>query len=268
MSAHDRPETPPTPDSTRRALRAWELEKAANHFTADVDLHRILRHHLGGAALDAEWPGLAAFGEESATDIDALVRENNRDENLPQLRRWDGFGHRTEQVVFHPSYAEIGRRIYRTGVIARYAERGRDRVQMAYAYLVGHHGEGGHLCPLACTAGLVKILQARADDALKARLLPGLFHLDRTDPAHFHGAQFLTEIQGGSDVGANAVVARETPAGWTVSGEKWFCSVIDADLYLVTARPEGAPRAPRASVRSSCPDCAPMAAPTASTCAG
>jgi len=243
MSATDRPASvpAPTPESTRRALSAWELDKAANHFTSDLDLRRVLHHHLGARMFADAHDGLTAFGAESATEIDALVRENNRDENLPVLRRWDGLGHRTEAVVFHPSYAEIGRRIYRTGVIGRYAEPGHDRVQMAYAYLVGHHGEGGHLCPLACTAGLVKILQARGDDDLKARLLPGLFHLDRTAPQHFHGAQFLTEIQGGSDVGANVVTARKTPDGWAISGEKWFCSVIDADLYLVTARPEGAP---------------------------
>lgn len=231
----------PTPETTRDALTAWNLEKSANYFTADADLQRVLRHHLGDAAYALCAPELTAFGQESATVLDALVRENNRDEHLPQLRRWDATGRRTEQVVFHPDYLEIGRRIYRTGVIARYATPGNDRVQMAFAYLVGHHGEGGHLCPLACTAGLVKILQARGDDALKARLLPGLLNLDRTAPEHFHAAQFLTEIQGGSDVGANVVQARETPEGWRISGEKWFCSVIDADLYLLTARPVGAP---------------------------
>ena len=56
-------------------------------------------------------------------------------------------------------------------------------------------------------------------------------------------SQFLTEVQGGSDVGANAV--RATPVGdhdggpgtpWTISGEKWFCSNADADVFLVTAR--------------------------------
>lgn len=231
----------PDPGNTRAALAAWNADKAQNHFTADADLQRTLRHHLGAEAYAAEVPGLTAFGAESATELDALIRENNRDEHLPQLRRWDAIGRRTEQVVFHPDYLEIGRRIYRTGVIARYAEPGHDRAQMAYAYLVGQHGEGGHLCPLACTAGMVKILQARGDAALKARLLPGLLHWDRADPAHFHAAQFLTEIQGGSDVGTNVVSARQTPDGWRVTGEKWFCSVIDADLYLLTARPEGAP---------------------------
>jgi alkylation response protein AidB-like acyl-CoA dehydrogenase len=58
------------------------------------------------------------------------------------------------------------------------------------------------------------------------------------------GAQFLTELQGGSDVGANAV--RATPDGedlgttrWRIGGEKWFCSNADADLFLMTARIDG-----------------------------
>ena len=228
------------PAKARAALVAWNSAKAENYFTADPDLERVLRRHLGPAALAVERAGLTAFGEESATVLDGLIRENNRDENLPQLRRWNAVGERTEEVIFHPSYAAIGQRVFRTGVIGRYNIPGQDRVQLAYAYLVAHHGEGGHLCPLACTAGLVKLLQARASEALKSQLLPGLFNLDRNCPEHFHAAQFLTEIQGGSDVGANAARARLDGDTWRISGEKWFCSVIDADLYLMTARPEGA----------------------------
>ena len=57
------------------------------------------------------------------------------------------------------------------------------------------------------------------------------------------GSQFLTEVQGGSDVGANLVGARrdaEIEGAWRITGEKWFCSVADADLFAVTARPESA----------------------------
>ncbi len=45
-------------------------------------------------------------------------------------------------------------------------------------------------------------------------------------------------------MGANATVARPNPAEagtWLLDGEKWFCSVADAELFVVTARPEGAP---------------------------
>ncbi len=55
-----------------------------------------------------------------------------------------------------------------------------------------------------------------------------------------HAAQFLTEVQGGSDVGANAVQAIEQDDGsWRITGEKWFCSNINAEQFLMTARPVG-----------------------------
>lgn len=224
------------PERARAAFSEWQSRKKQNYFEHDADLQTLLRHHLGEAVFEQESPGFSRFGQECATVLDELICENNRDEHLPTLRRYDGIGRRTEEVCFHPSYYEIGRLAYRTGAMSRYETPGQERIQLAYAYLLAHHGEGGHLCPFACTAGLIKLLLARADDALKARLLPGLLHTDRLDPAHHHGAQFLTEIQGGSDVGQNVV--RATPCGdfYRINGEKWFCSVIDADLYLVTAR--------------------------------
>jgi alkylation response protein AidB-like acyl-CoA dehydrogenase len=229
-------------DDARAAFRAWEAAKPRNFFTADPFLQQILAHHLSADVWADNRAALEAFGAECATVIDQLARETNRDEHLPRLRRWDHLGHRTEQVVFHPDYAQLGDRVYRTGAVSRYEQTGQETLQLAFTYLYGHNGEAGHLCPLACTAGLIKILQAEAEPAVAQRFLPGLLRSDRSHPEHFHAAQFLTEIQGGSDVGANGCQARPIGDGtWRISGEKWFCSVIDADLYLLTARPEGAP---------------------------
>ncbi len=235
-----------THDDARAAFHAWEAAKPTDLFSADAFFQAVLRHHLGAAGLAAEAPALAAFGQACAGPLDALARETNRDEHLPALRRWDAHGRRTEAVVFHPGYDVLGEAVYATGVMARYATPGHETAQLAVAYLFGQLGEAGHLCPLACTAGLIKILQHAATPEVAARCLPGLLRTDRNHPAHLHGAQFLTEVQGGSDVGANACVARPGPDGaWLISGEKWFCSVIDADLYLMTARPEGAPAGTR-----------------------
>src|SRR5437763_7213275 len=52
---------------------------------------------------------------------------------------------------------------------------------------------------------------------------------------------FLTERQGGSDVGANTTTAVQDGDEWRLHGEKFFCSNIDADVFIVLARPEGAP---------------------------
>ena len=62
----------PTPETTRDALTAWNAEKAANHFTTDVDLQRILRHHLGATAYEACAPG--ALGATKALMAQARLR--------------------------------------------------------------------------------------------------------------------------------------------------------------------------------------------------
>jgi acyl-CoA dehydrogenase len=230
------------PAAARADLAAWREEKAQNFFDSDGFFQRVLKHHLGPERFAEEALGLSAFGAECAGLLNELVNETNRDEHLPVLRRFDAIGRRVEEVVFHPAYDVIGEHVYRTGVMSRYATPGQELVQLAYAYLFSQNGEGGHLCPLACTAGLIKILQRKAPEWVKARCLPGLLRTDRTHPEHFHGAQFLTELQGGSDVGANACTATpQSDGSWRINGEKWFCSVIDADLYLMTARPVGAP---------------------------
>jgi hypothetical protein len=112
------------PTAARQALAEWQEAKRQNFYSTDTDLQAILLHHLGPEVLAQEAPGLVAFGAESATVLDDLIRENNRDEHLPQLRRWDGIGRRIDEVIFHPSYFEIGQRAYRTGALARYARPG------------------------------------------------------------------------------------------------------------------------------------------------
>jgi alkylation response protein AidB-like acyl-CoA dehydrogenase len=110
---------------------------------------------------------------------------------------------------------------------------------MALFYLLAHNGEGGHTCSIACTAGLIRALQKAGSPALQVKFLPAL--LDADFATKQHGAQFLTEVQGGSDVGANALRAEPADDGlFRLWGEKWFCSNINAEQFLVMARPEGA----------------------------
>ncbi|MBW1881134.1 MAG: acyl-CoA dehydrogenase family protein [Deltaproteobacteria bacterium] len=226
--------TRPDPTEARDHLTAWRAQVEQNSFEVDAHLQSLLTHY-GREGLSER---LHPFGALCATELDALIRENNRDENLPRLARYDDLGNRVEAVDFHPTYHAIGRLLYGTGLMALYGTPGHELESLAYLYLFAQNGEGGHACPCACTAGLIKILQA--DEGDHAEWLGKLLTPDYDH--HFHGSQFLTEVQGGSDVGSNAAVARSAGDGtWRITGEKWFCSVIDADLFLLTARPEGAP---------------------------
>lgn len=223
----------------RQDLARWRASVPDNFYTADANLRRVLPlYDLACAGYEAE---LAAFGHAVATVIDPAAAINDRPLNHPRLDAWDGIGQRTEAIEFHPSYHAAGRPAYEAGLLALSAEPGHAVQQSALFYLLTQAGEMGHACPIVCTLGLIRALQARGSDALKAAYLPPL--LERDYDRKQTASQFLTEVQGGSDVGANAVEARPADGQegvWLLRGEKWFCSVANADQMLVTARPIGA----------------------------
>jgi acyl-CoA dehydrogenase len=224
----------------RADLLDFDAAQPDNYWTADDHFRRVLRH-WAGENLDRWEPGLESFGYEAATVVDLAVRQNNLGHNLPVLDRFDGYGARVEAVEHHPTFHIAGRAIYGSGVMSVLGERGSNSQSLALFYLSSQNGESGHNCPLACTAGAIKALREVGGDTLRERYLPRLLSTDYSLLAH--GAQFLTEVQGGSDVGANSVRAVPEDEGegtWRISGEKWFCSNVTADVILVTARPDGA----------------------------
>jgi len=224
----------------RHSLAAWQRQKPLDYLQADPNLQNILEMYMG-EAFHRHKPMLTKAARLSATRMDDLAKISNRDENLPLLSRFNNIGIRTEEVVFHPSYHDLGAEIWRTGVLSVLEESGNEMLSGALTYLIAHNGEAGHVCPVACAAGLIKLLQKVGTADQKKRYLPRLLNPDYAQ--RLHAAQFVTEVQGGSDVALNSCVAEpddDHEGMYRVSGEKWFCSVIDAGLYVVTARPGGA----------------------------
>ncbi|MFL5932120.1 MAG: acyl-CoA dehydrogenase family protein [Gaiellaceae bacterium] len=168
----------------------------------------------------------------ATTDLLAILDEAVAESERRPPRLVDG------RVEFDEAYHRAGRAVWATGIVGTGASE-----QAALFHEVAQAGEGGHACPVVCTAGLVRALRTHASDELRERFLPPLLETDY-DLAQ-RGAQFLTERHGGSDVGANRVEAVAGGEVWRLYGEKWFCSVADADQFLVTARPRGAPEGTR-----------------------
>lgn len=230
----------------RAELSAWERAQPINFYETDAHLQRALECYWGVEGLRAHAPRLAQFGGLAATVVDQAVRRANEAENLPRVDRYSTVGERIEDVTHSADHHEAGRHIYGSGAMSVYSNLGNNLLALALFYLSSYNGEAGHNCPLACTAGVIKTLQFAGNEPLKAKYLPRL--LDENYATRFHGAQFLTEVQGGSDVGANGCRATVLDARqnlWAINGEKWFCSNVTADLALVTARPDGAPAGTR-----------------------
>lgn len=220
--------------------------RGMNFYDADKHLAFMLRRMLSPADFARAEPHLRELGRLAGDQLDALAVEANK--HTPQLINFDKRGQRIDEIVFHPAYHELGRVFYgqfgiaamsyRDGVLG-WPKRAPHLVKFALAYLA-NQAEGGIFCPLSMTDTLSRVLLMYAPPDVQQRYLPHLTATDYEDL--FTGAEFLTEKHGGSDVGGGThTTARETPDGWQLTGDKWFCSNACADVILTLARPEGAP---------------------------
>ena len=225
----------------RADLEAWKRAQPDDLYEDDAAIQALVEHY----GLAAHVERFHHAGRIIAGPVDALARENNVHRNLPVLDDWSAVGAYTAQVSHHPAWREVGRYLYGTGIMGLYGEHPVSHAAiLTLFYLTAQAGEAGHNCPFACDAGAIRTLKALGTEQQKVRYLTPL--LDPNFDTNYTASQFLTEVQGGSDVGANAVVARPIDGGtgpgstWTIDGEKWFCSNADADVFVMTARPEGA----------------------------
>lgn len=214
-------------------------------YTADRALRAGVERHLDPEVLDEARSELAALGKTCGS---AQVQEWGvlANENPPTLRTHDRYGHRVDEVDFHPSWHRLLGKGVAAGLTAAWARPG-GHVRRAAAFMLWTQVEAGNGCPLSMTHAAVPAL--RTDPGLAAEWEPRLTSLiyDRElRPAgQKAGSLFgmgMTEKQGGSDVRANATAA--TPlaeAGtYTLTGHKWFCSAPMSDGFLVLGQaPDG-----------------------------
>ncbi len=227
-------ESQPGHDFGRANMRAWMEACRENAYLTDPDFQHTLRYHLG-AHYDTVHGDLAAFGDDVSGPLTDATSENDRHPNNPRVERYNGIGERIEKIVHHPSYADAGNMIYRTGVVGRLARKGGLREGMGFYFLACQAGEAGHNCPVICNFEIARLLRDLPNVPERDYLVEKLETLSYDD--NFTASQFLTEVQGGSDVGANATLAWQDDAGdWHIRGEKWFCSNADAELIVLSAR--------------------------------
>ena len=225
--------------SARAALAAWQAEFPADPYESDRQLRAGLARALDPDRLASLERRASAFAQQLTGVVGPAAQRYEQRLHLPELARYDSIGRRTESVVFDPAYDEAGAAVWASGLVGLSAEPGSAYEQATLLYLLSLEGEAGHACPATCTIGLARALRRAASDEVREAFLPALVDTDYRTAVR--GSQFLTEVQGGSDVGANACEAVPTGDGDTyrLSGEKWFCSVADAGQFFVTARVPG-----------------------------
>ncbi|ELY97852.1 acyl-CoA dehydrogenase family protein [Natrialba asiatica] len=215
-----------------------------NYWTLDRTLRREVRRVYTDDEFTWAESRLADFGGTVGHTIAANA--DDIDDHGPELEPYDRDGEVQNLVRYPERQYENERLAYGRGIVADAFEAppGRDE-PMGLAHNLAmqcllSYADPGFDCPVAMTAGAALVLEKFGGDehalfyeALTSREYGGLIE----------GAMFLTEKQGGSDVGANETRAEwDDGAGcWRLFGEKWFCSNIDAEGTLALARTADAP---------------------------
>jgi acyl-CoA dehydrogenase len=196
--------------------------------------------------------GDRAIAEEVFTRYGSLVgqtlaaRAEVTDKMGPQLSRYNHWGEETNEIVHHPGWLANKADLVRAGYTSFDQRLGRAAPGVVTAgvnYLVCQ-AETALICAMGMTTAAADIVARYAPEGARDMVLGRLTSAD-PDSA-WEGGMFMTERQGGSDVGANTTTAVPDGDEWRLTGEKFFCSNIDAEVFIVLARPEGAPSGSRA----------------------
>src|SRR5579863_4958130 len=215
-----------------------------NFYRADPALTDLLRIHLPDALFRHIEPHLDRLGALAGGRLDECARLADR--HVPVLHQRDRFGRDVQWIEYHPAYRELERAAFgefgihamslRKGILG-WPEKYPVVAKHAFTFLF-NQAEFGLGCPINVTDGCAKLLANFGSEALKARYLDGLTQTDMNKLTQ--GGQFMTEKEGGSDVGTLTTTAVEEGDHWRLHGEKWFCSNADAKVVMLLARPEGA----------------------------
>ena len=208
----------------------------------DQALVEAVRRYAGQGAVDglSELGRLAGSEQAQRWGVDA-------NEHPPVLRTHDRYGHRVDEVEFHPAWHELMSVAVSHGLHGAAWSAGADgHLRRAAGFVVWSQVEAGHGCPVSMTYAAVPAL--RVDPAVAGHWVPGLestsYEPGLRPPATKTGllaGMGMTEKQGGSDVRANSTVARPTDEDgeYLLTGHKWFCSAPMCDVFLMLAQAPG-----------------------------
>lgn len=160
----------------------------------------------------------------------------------PWLRMFDLSGARVDEILYAPEYWRMLRHGYQSGLLWRVAEENSVLPAGLGIYITSFY-DPGLACPYTVSLSTLIPLLKYGDAELQERFLPRLL---QKDEAVWQGATWMTEIKGGSDLGAMVeTVARPAGNRWLLTGDKYFASNAGAELAVAAARPEGAPKSVR-----------------------
>ncbi|MEM7207415.1 MAG: acyl-CoA dehydrogenase family protein [Pseudomonadota bacterium] len=206
----------------------------AFHYLRDDTFLQSAIDQFCGKQANAIKQAVEAIAERASFRWKKLADEIASPEKRVYLQHFDAHNRRVDRIVRPADALGFQKEIYSEALFSRSTPLWERFVKM---FLIYQNGEANTACPLTCTEGLAELLDVYADTpelvAMRDHLQEGI------DGGYAVGAQFISEIQGGSDIPEVRVEAVEEGGEWRLYGKKFFCSVAHADYAVVAAKPRG-----------------------------
>jgi alkylation response protein AidB-like acyl-CoA dehydrogenase len=194
--------------------------------------HRFLQAMTGAGTYDSVLEDYEQWWEGEGRAISDGVDHAG----TPWLRMFDAAGQRVDEILYPAEYWRMLKRGYRAGVLWRAFEQDSLLPAFLLIYLTSFY-DSGLACPYTVSLSTALPLAKYGEAEVRERFLPKLL---RRDEEVWQGATWMTEIKGGSDLGAGVETAAvRAGGGWRLSGDKYFASNAGAELAVVAARPQG-----------------------------
>ncbi|QBK26326.1 acyl-CoA dehydrogenase family protein [Ureibacillus thermophilus] len=178
---------------------------------------------------------LKPFSKKVAYRWRPLISEYARPENHPKIRHFDAFNHRIDRIIQPQEAVQVTKEVFQE---ALFSVKNLPYEGICKRYLLQSNGEAAISCPLVCTDGLIALIEAYYDEVPDAVREIHRHAKEGINGDFAIGAQFMTEMQGGSDIPANVLNAVPDGNVYRLYGHKYFCSAVHADYAVVTARIE------------------------------
>ena len=210
-----------------------EWRNQVDYYADDPFIQAVVKTYTG-----EEWPQLDAAARKISPRVsfrwrdmaDAIAQPEKR----PHVTHFDGHNHRVDRIERPLETRIMEKEVFSEGL---FSSRTSPWEKLLKMFLIYQNGEACIACPVTCTEGLVAVLEKFADTPELEEIL---LHCKEGIGGEFAiGAQYLSEIQGGSDVPANVLEAAREGDTWRLYGTKFFCSATHADYAVVTAKPAG-----------------------------
>src|SRR5690554_3942262 len=217
-----------------------------NLYEQDIALQKAV-HREGAGKAESDLKAFGALAGSAAT-IDLGFRANN---NKPALNTHDRFGHRIDEVDFHPSYHELMGIAFESGLHSSpWTNPGKGaHVTRAAKYYMHSQVEAAHCCPVTMTFAAMPSIRKQPELAAlwESRILANSYdsrNVPDSQKSSVTIGMAMTEKQGGSDVRSNSTLAYPVGAkgpgqAYELVGHKWFVSAPMCDAFLVLAQAPG-----------------------------